>query len=124
MSYLLDTNTIIDFTNNRLSLPAKQVITSAKPAIPFVTRIEVFAWPLLSELEASNLIQFINHCMVFGINETIIQQTILIRKQYKLKLPDAIIAATGITNNLTLITRNLKDFEKVATLSVIDPYTL
>jgi len=47
-----------------------------------------------------------------------------IRKTFKTKLPDAIIAATAIVNNLSLITRNTKDFEKIQELEVVDPYTL
>ena len=40
------------------------------------------------------------------------------------KLPDAIIAATAIINDFTLITHNIKDFQKVTGLQVIDSYTI
>jgi tRNA(fMet)-specific endonuclease VapC len=36
-------------------------------------------------------------------NDSIFKETIKIRKKYKLKLPDAIIAATAIVNNATLL---------------------
>jgi predicted nucleic acid-binding protein len=42
----------------------------------------------------------------------------------KIKLPDAIIAASALANQFTIITRNKKDFEKIKTLEVIDPYRL
>ncbi|EOR94817.1 hypothetical protein ADIARSV_2033 [Arcticibacter svalbardensis MN12-7] len=44
--------------------------------------------------------------MVFGIDDDIITQAIQIRKVYKLKLPDALIAATALTYSLTLISDN------------------
>lgn len=44
MNYLLDTNTLIDFINNLLPVTCQRIITSAKPAMSFITRIEVFAW--------------------------------------------------------------------------------
>lgn len=36
-------------------------------------------------------------------------------------LPDAIIAATAMTNKFTLITNNIKDFSNIKNLVVIDP---
>jgi len=41
----------------------------------------------------------------------------IIRK-HKIKLPDAIIAATAIYTNSTLITRNIKDFSKIKELNI------
>jgi len=37
-------------------------------------------------------------------------------------LPDAIIAATTIENELTLITRNIVDFKNIKGIKVLDPY--
>jgi predicted nucleic acid-binding protein len=36
-------------------------------------------------------------------------------------LPDAIIAATAVVNNLVLWTHNMKDFENIPDLQVYDP---
>jgi len=58
---------------------------------------------------------------IFPLNDEVVDKTIKVRKKYKLKLPDAIIAATALVNNLTLITHNKKDFQKVKNLKVIDP---
>jgi predicted nucleic acid-binding protein len=41
---------------------------------------------------------------------------------HNIKLPDAIIAATALVYELTIITRNTKDFEKIEGLNVINPY--
>jgi hypothetical protein len=41
-----------------------------------------------------------------------------IRRTTKLKFPDAAIAATAIFTNTPLLTRNVRDFKKVAGLSV------
>jgi predicted nucleic acid-binding protein len=47
-----------------------------------------------------------------------LENTIIeVRKKYKLKLPYAIVAATAITNNATLIT-NDKEFKKVIGLKI------
>ena len=61
---------------------------------------------------------------VIEVDKAIINQTILLRKSRKIKLPDAIIAATAMVHELTLITHNIKDFERIERLQVIDPYTV
>jgi predicted nucleic acid-binding protein len=53
------------------------------------------------------------------------QQTILLRRQYKkLKLGDAIIAATALVNNLTIITRNTSDFKNITDIKVVNPFDM
>jgi predicted nucleic acid-binding protein len=58
------------------------------------------------------------------IDDDVIQKTITIRKTKKMKLGDAIIAATAIIYGLTLISRNISDFKSIPGLTVIDPHTL
>jgi len=67
---------------------------------------------------------FIALADVIEINKTIINQTILLRKAHPIKLPDAIIAATAIVHNLTLISHNTKDFINIKRLRILDPYKL
>jgi predicted nucleic acid-binding protein len=67
---------------------------------------------------------FIEDSLIIELEQPIKIKTADIRKQYNLKIPDAIIAATALINNLTLITRNTKDFEKVEGLKIIDPFSL
>ena len=45
-----------------------------------------------------------------------------LRKRYKIKLPDAIIAPTAIAYNFELITRNTTDFKNIEELSCIDAH--
>ena len=55
------------------------------------------------------------------MDDNIVEKTIDVRRLYKIKLPDAIIAATVLTNNFTLITGNTKDFKNIKGLKVIHP---
>ena len=45
--------------------------------------------------------------------------TASIRRQNKMKLPDAIIAATAILTRTALVTRNERDFNKIRELQVL-----
>ncbi|EMM77923.1 toxin-antitoxin system, toxin component, PIN domain protein [Leptospira santarosai str. 2000030832] len=52
------------------------------------------------------------------------QETIRLRQAYKIKTPDAIIAATALVHGLTLVSRNVPDFSSISNLNVIDPWKL
>ncbi|WP_414693006.1 type II toxin-antitoxin system VapC family toxin [Parapedobacter sp.] len=60
--------------------------------------------------------QFVFNSTVIGLDNNIVNETIRIRKIHKIKLPDALIAATAVVNDLTLIADNEKDFLKVSGL--------
>ncbi|MBL0051065.1 MAG: type II toxin-antitoxin system VapC family toxin [Bacteroidetes bacterium] len=73
----------------------------------------------------ANMEEFVNTATVLSLDEAITKQTILLRRQYKkLKLGDAIISATALVYNLTLITHNTSDFKNINGLHVIDLYDL
>lgn len=61
---------------------------------------------------------------VIPLHDAIVQKTIEFRKTYKIKLPDAVIAATTLVHGLTLITRNISDFEKIQELEVVDSHAM
>ncbi len=58
------------------------------------------------------------------VDLAIIKQAILVRRETKIKLPDAIIAATALVRDLTLVSRNEKDFSQVKGLKWINPHAL
>lgn len=61
---------------------------------------------------------------IFELENEIKLKTAEIRKGSKIKLPDAIIAATALIQNLTLLTRNISDFKNIVGLQVIDPFKI
>lgn len=122
--YLIDTNTIIDYLENKLPEKALSIIDTSAVNMSIISRIELLAWPKATEQQLNLLTSFIDASRVFLLQEDIIIKTIEIRKSFLIKLPDAIIAATAIVNNLNLLTRNTKDFEKVNGLTCFDPYLL
>ncbi|MBC8081928.1 MAG: type II toxin-antitoxin system VapC family toxin [Hymenobacter sp.] len=61
-------------------------------------------------------------CTVLPLNEFVVARTIQLRQQYRIKLPDAIIGATVLVHGLTLVTRNVRDFQQLPGIKVLDPY--
>lgn len=67
--------------------------------------------------------EFLNGAELIYIDDLIINKTISLRKKHKkLKLGDAIIAATALVNKFTLITRNIKDFINIEGLICLNPH--
>jgi predicted nucleic acid-binding protein len=67
------------------------------------------------------LADFVASSIIYPLTEAIVLRTIAICKQGKIKLPDAIIAATALTADCTLVTRNEKDFKNIAGLRMLNP---
>jgi predicted nucleic acid-binding protein len=68
--------------------------------------------------------EFIDTASVISLDAEVTERTILLRRVYKkLKLGDAIIAASAIVHGLTVVTRNVADFEGVEGLLFINPWT-
>ena len=62
--------------------------------------------------------------IVIYIDEEVVLKVISIRQTRKMKLPDAIIAATALIHDCMLITRNISDFSGLPGLVFLDPLDL
>ena len=118
---LLDSNIIIYLSKQNLFLEQ-----FARPGnslhFSVITLMEVKGFAFESEAEEQFINQLCSLFIVEAINEQIVEEVIKIRKQHKIKLPDAIIMATAIVNDCTLITRNIQDFIQFdSLLPIIDP---
>lgn len=122
--YLIDTNAVIDYLDDKLPAKTNAFIDGIYPNISVITRIELLAWPGASEPQTQVLQNFVDISGVFNLNEEIVIKTISIRKSHKTKLPDAIIAATAWVNEFTIITRNTVDFKNIERLDVLNPYDI
>lgn len=69
--------------------------------------------------------EFINLAIILPLDKVVTQKAIELRRNNrKLKLGDAIIAATAMVHQLTLMTNNTKDFIQIDGLQIIDPHQL
>lgn len=125
--YLIDSNTVIDYLNGKLPFNGNSFVNSIvdeEPKISVITKIEVLGFNLQSAEDYQIVVDFINDNMVYNLDESIINKTIELRKKYKIKLPDAIIAATALCNDLAIVSRNTDDFKKIKELKIINPFEL
>ena len=66
------------------------------------------------------LSDFFREILVLPLDEDVKKKTIALKRKYKLKIPDAIICATAISNDATLLTndRQLFNIEELTVRSV------
>ncbi|NER19476.1 MAG: type II toxin-antitoxin system VapC family toxin [Symploca sp. SIO1C2] len=101
---LLDTNVVLYYLGNRLT----STLPIGKYLVSVITEMELLSYPSMSESEELIVRDFLDKITVVGLNNKIKELAIAFRKNYKLKLPDAIVAATAKSLNANLLTNDLK----------------
>jgi len=86
--------------------------------ISFITELELLGFKELSVEESKKIHELIEESTVTDINSEIKKLVISLRKNYKLKLPDAIIAASAFYHNLPLITAD-KQLSQISELTIL-----
>jgi len=123
-TYLIDSNILIDYLANNITSKGTSFIDNISPTISVISRIEILGWYKATPEQINRLKSFINNIIAYPLNEKTILKTIELRQAYHIKTPDAIIAATALLNNLTLVSRDVNDFAVIPTLRTINPWTL
>lgn len=125
--YLLDSNTVIDYIARLHPENGRQwlnKIVDEEIIVSVITQIEVLSFDPGKDDNYPVLVDFFETANIFDLTGDVISKTIQIRQKQKIKLPDAVIAATALCNDFTLVTRDVKDFKNVKGLQVIDPHSL
>ncbi|TSD64956.1 type II toxin-antitoxin system VapC family toxin [Inquilinus sp. KBS0705] len=112
----IDTNICIYLLNGDAKLA--KLLQDQSIHISFITEIELFAYHGQSDTSVNILKAFINSVTLIDISNDIKQKTIDIRRNYKMKLPDSIIAASSLTKKLPFVTAD-KNFKKIPDLDLV-----
>ena len=86
--------------------------------ISCITELEFIGVKDIPKLHLKKRESLVNDCIILAYDEEIIQIAIGIKRQIKIKTPDAIIAATSIKHQLPLLTADV-GFKRVPDLSLI-----
>ncbi len=112
IDYLADTNALIYLLSGN---PCMRPYLSAQLGVSIISEMEELSFPDLEPDEEKTVREYLSCCNPLGLDSGVKEKTIALRRQYRIKLPDAIIAATAITNGLTLLTAD-KGFSKIEEL--------
>lgn len=112
---LLDTNAVVALLQGDVRLV--QLLRQAEwIGISVISRIEFLVFSGLTESDRQLFQQFLQRVEVAGLaadDTALTEQIIAVRQQYRLKLPDAVIAAMAMRKDAALVTAE-REFSKMA----------
>ena len=119
--YLLDTNAIIALLQGN-----KVVLQQLKGAewvgISVISQLEFLVFPNLTDSDKAYFDEFLQRIDVIGLTGEqgpLITAIVDLRRQYRLKLPDAIIVGVALQYHATLVSAD-KRLHKIDKISVLD----
>jgi toxin FitB len=123
--HLIDSDILIYHVNGQLGPETWGFLRGLfrKPVyVSVISRMEVLGWHGHSDDSWETAKELLNELREIGLDEDVVQTTIRMRRAMRIKLPDAIIAASALSRGLALVTRNADDFCRVPGLSLVNPF--
>ena len=122
---LFDTNILIYWWADEIppdQVPRIEHLLKTSFDISIITRIEFPGFPGFSGDLKRKARDFLSYAVVLPLTPEVAERTIVLREMHSMKVPDAIIAATALTYDLNLITRNASDFRDIQELTIENPF--
>ena len=86
-----------------------------------ITLVEVLGYHRLKDEDARELEMLFNMARILPMSRDITDRAIQLRRQRKMGLADAMIAATALDYNIPLVTRNTSDYDWIEGLVLQNP---
>jgi Predicted nucleic acid-binding protein, contains PIN domain len=123
--HLFDSNIVIYHLNQALPTRATAsvedwIVEGAHVSV--VARIEVLGYPEQTPMQEQLALETLRYFEETPLCEPVVQGTITLWQAQSIRLGDAIIAATALEHDLSLVTRNTDDFEWIDGLSLVNPF--
>lgn len=119
LDYLIDTNIFISLMNEELSEP----IPEGNLGYSIITAIELLSFSELDKEEESIIQTNLKSLEQIILTTSIAEKTIQLRRQYHLKVPDAIVCATAWEEECILLT-NDKQLTNIKEIQVVSLKTI
>ncbi|GBF82756.1 type II toxin-antitoxin system VapC family toxin [Aphanothece sacrum] len=121
---LIDTDILIDVSRNITTAVnrIKEEDNKAKSSISVITNMELIVG-CRNKNELSKLNNFLSHFYLIDLDQSISKKALELLTQYRLShgllIPDALIAASAITFNIPLLTKNQSDYRFITELNLL-----
>ena len=121
--YLIDTNILI-YALEGLFIDNQDMtkIFNESFNASVISEIEFLGWKGFSEQSKIDAKNFLSLANIYPLTSEIKNLAIEIKQKYNIKLGDSIISATALSNNLSVVSRNSKDFNKIDGLIIFNPF--
>ena len=124
--YIIDTGIILDYLSARLpenGMDFLDTVINAIPNISIITKIEVQSLQIPEEY--TDLVNnFLRDAIVLDLSNNVAKNCVLINQTHTLDITQAIVAATAVTYNYTIVTNTTKPYAKIRGLNVINPWEI
>ena len=124
-NFLIDTNILIYYFNGLIPEIIKSDISKILKNsfnVSIITVIEFLGYHKFNNKQYSLARHWVNNSNIFKLTDEISFVSIDLKRNYNLKLGDALIAATAMVNKLILVSRNEKDFTKLKNFKIFNPF--
>ena len=119
---IFDTNILIYLSKYTLK---PELLINNETAISVITKIEALGYNFQNVEEYQLLADICDALTIIPLSDDVANETIRLRKQYRIKLPDAIIYSTALVTNLPLLTNNINDFKSLdGKVKPVNPFNL
>lgn len=119
--YTLDTNAIIYYLKDDPAAVSffDAVLRGTAPLyVSTITEVELFGFESLNFAEYEAINHLLNTVTILPLDSRVARIAGSLRRNYGMKVPDSIIAATALVTHTALVTRNVKDFKKIADITI------
>lgn len=117
----LDTNAVIYYLKGDAAASAVvEPLIAARTTIfvATVSELELFSLPTITYEESAKINVLLPTFSLIPLDSHMARRAAELRRRYRLKTADSIIAATALFTNSTLLTRNVRDFKRISGLSL------
>ena len=90
--------------------------------ISIITKIELLGWRKHTREGYEIARDFLDRAEILPIDDDLAELTLELVRNNNIKLADALIAATALSNELVLVTRNEDDFSILANIEIYNPF--
>lgn len=108
---LIDTNVLIDFLGGH-EKARQELERHARPAISIITWMEVLVGA--EPHEEPEIRRWLDSFERIGVDDRVAGRAVAIRRERRIRLPDAIIWASAQVHEMLLVSRNHRDFPRDA----------
>ena len=100
--FVIDTNIFILLSNDLLANP----LPHGEFSCSVITEMELLSFSFMTPSDEALIRAMLSNVVIYGIDEKLKEEAIRLRRRSRLKLPDAIIAATAICHQAVLLTND------------------
>ena len=108
MQALFDSDVLLDFLD-RFPAAGAEMARYRERCVSIISWMELMVGARTPDDEKTRC-EFLNHFRILPLTGPVAEEAIVLRRKHRLKLPDAIIGATALSENCLLVSRNTNDF--------------